>query len=333
MKSEWRHVPVVILAVFLGAAPGLSASDYEGYFERTLKVDGPVEMDIATDSGNIDVRSGEPGSVRVRGTIRVSRRVRPDVAARKIQEIENNPPIEQTGNLIRVGYPKGMRRYVNIGDAWRHVSISYELIVPVETRWKSETGSGDQSVVGLKGPVKATTGSGNIRLSDVGDETRVDTGSGDIELRSVTGPVYARTGSGNIRASSIAGSIRAETGSGDLRLEQSSPHPASLETGSGTVELRGAQDSVRAQTGSGNIVIQGDPKGDWKLETGSGHVTLQVAPQASFTLHARTRSGGIATNIPMTIQGKVGGSELRGTVRNGGSLVDVRTGSGDIRIE
>ncbi len=318
---RWR---ILALAVLISAAT-LAASDHEGSFERTLKVTGPVELEVTTGSGNIEILSGDATSVQVQGAIRVNKRVSLDAAQQKIQALEDNPPIEQTGNYIRVGR-------IDDPALRRNVSISYVLVVPGETSLKSETGSGDQSIAGLKGPVKATTGSGNIRLSDANDDVRLHTGSGEIELSAVAGAVFAETGSGNIRASGVSGSIRAHTGSGEIRLEQVSADAVSVETGSGNVEVNGARRSLRAQTGSGSISVRGDPGGDWRLGTGSGNVTLRLSPQASFKLHAHTGSGSIKTSQPVTVEGKVTRSELRGVVRNGGSLVEVGTGSGDINI-
>jgi DUF4097 and DUF4098 domain-containing protein YvlB len=333
MGINFRLRLFLALIVILALAEGISASDYEGSFEKTLAVSSPVELDVVTGSGNIEVQTGASGSVRVRGTIRVSRKLSPDVASRRIQEIEDTPPIEQSGNFIRIGYPGGVRRFVNIGDAWRHVSISYEVMVPADTRLKSETGSGDQSIAGVKGPVKATTGSGNIRLSNLAGDTRANTGSGDVEINNVAGMVYAETGSGNIRAAGISGSIRASTGSGDVRLEQSAKDAVTVKTGSGNLEVHGVAGPLNAETGSGNISASGEPGGNWKLETGSGNVTLKLSAQAAFNLHAHTGSGSIETNHPITVQGKIGRTELRGVVRGGGAFVTVGTGSGNIRIE
>lgn len=326
MNAHKRLVPLVVFLALLSATSRLAARDYEGSFARTLKVAGPVELEVTTGSGNIDVRSGDASTVQVRGTIHVNRRVGADAAERKIQYLESNPPIEQSGNYIRVGK-------ISDPEIRRHISISYEVVVPAATRLRSETGSGDQAIEGIKGPVKASTGSGNIRASSLDDEARVDTGSGDIELASLSGAVYAETGSGNIRANRLAGMVRAHTGSGDIRLEGNSTGPVRAETGSGNVEVHGVQGALHAQTGSGNIIVEGEPRGDWKLETGSGNVSMHLPPQVGLSLYAHTGSGNIDSNLPITVQGKISRSELRGTVRGGGSLVDVGTGSGDIHIE
>ncbi len=75
---------------------------------------------------------------------------------------------------------------------------------------------------------------------------------------------------------------------------------------------------------------------------GSGGITVRLSSEAAFDLYARTSSGSISTDHPLTVQGtikrrelrgKVQRRELRGKVRGGGYLVDMRTGSGSIHIE
>jgi hypothetical protein len=49
----------------------------------------------------------------------------------------------------------------------RNISISYELVVPADTRLRSRTGSGNQNAVGLRGSVDLQTGSGNVVFSNI----------------------------------------------------------------------------------------------------------------------------------------------------------------------
>src|SRR6185369_17562291 len=102
-------------------------------------------------------------------------------------------PIEQTGNLVRIG---------RIPDRdLQNVSISYEIVVPPQTNIRSHTGSGRQQLDGIEGRVEAGTGSGSITLRDI------------------RGDVNANTGSGSIRASSIRGGLRMQTGSGGIEVQ------------------------------------------------------------------------------------------------------------------
>ena len=316
-------------ALLLVATTAVARAAAEGSFERTLKVTGPVELDVSTPSGHIDVRTGDSSTVRIRGTIRASsgRWLSSDAdAERNVRYLESNPPIEQSGNYVKIGHTEDR-------ELMRNVSISYDLVVPAETRLRSNTGSGSQSIAGLRGPVKAGTGSGNLRIDDIGDELEAHTGSGNIEIRSVKGRLHAQTGSGPIRATDIAGGFVATTGSGDVRLEQSSPGDGKVDTGSGTVEIHGLRGGLRVETGSGGISVEGDPTGDWSLHTGSGGVVARVPSEAAFDVDAHTSSGHISTTHSITIQGTVGRGELRGKVGQGGVRLELRTGSGNIQIE
>jgi hypothetical protein len=50
----------------------LPAAAAEGSFQRTLQVNGPVSLDIATGSGSIDVHPGSGNQVQVTGHIKVT---------------------------------------------------------------------------------------------------------------------------------------------------------------------------------------------------------------------------------------------------------------------
>jgi DUF4097 and DUF4098 domain-containing protein YvlB len=178
----------------------------------------------------------------------------------------------------------------------KNISIDYEVITPADSRLRANSGSGHVRVEDLKGSVDATTGSGGVTLARLGSEARARTGSGKIELDEITGRVDAHTGSGGIRGARISGSIIADTGSGSVELEQT--NAASIEA-----------------------------------HTGSGGVTIRVPSQAAFDLRAHTGSGSITVDHPMTVSGTIGHHDLQAKVRGGSSLVDVRTGSGSIRIE
>lgn len=320
--------PSAILAVLLTSAAGVFGLGAEGSFDRTLAVTGPVELEVATGSGHISVRAGESASVHISGTIKASRSWHSDEAEaeRKVRYLESHPPIEQHGNFIRIGHLEDR-------ELARNISISYDVLVPMETRLRSETGSGSQSVAGIHGPVKADTGSGSVKIENIGDDVRAETGSGDLQLDSVKGITHASTGSGSIRASGVGSSFVASTGSGSVRLEQTGPGDGKVETGSGSVELQNVRGALRVRTGSGNITAQGDPTGGWSLHTGSGRILVHLPSGAAFDLHAHTSSGHVSTDHPITVQGTIARGELRGKVRGGGPLLELETGSGNIQIE
>jgi putative adhesin len=324
MKVSMRAFPVLLvviaLCVALTAFPAFAAS--EGHFDRTLTVTGAVDLDVQTGSGEITLRTGDSTKLEIHAKIHGSGWG--DVEQR-IHEIENNPPIEQSGNTIRIGH-------IENRDWKRNISISYELIVPAQTKLRSESGSGDQKVEGIGGPADINSGSGSLQVKNIGNEVRVRTGSGDVELESIHGSVRASAGSGTLRATGIAGGLTASSGSGNVKLEQTAAGDVDISTGSGDVEIKGVKGGAKVSTGSGSITAQGDPTGDWRLHSGSGSVRVNFPSQAAFNLVARSSSGNIETSHEISVQGNISPRELRGKVGAGGPLVELSTSSGSIEI-
>ena len=280
---------VAIALVFTGLVLQPAFAEREGSFDRTLTVSGAVDLNVETGSGRIEVRTGDGSSVRIHGVIRAH----DDFFGSEgegIHEIEKNPPISQTGNYIKISQPLDERLR-------RHISISYELVVPRETKLRAHTGSGSENVEGIKGPAELETGSGSVTVARVDDAVHIQTGSGRIHLEGVNGKLDAHTGSGSIEGTGIRGPINAHTGSGSVRLEQTLAGPLEAHTGSGSVNVR-------------------------------------LPANAAFDLYAHTGSGHVTVDHPITVEGNIGrGHEVRGKVNGGGPLVDVRTGSGGVRIE
>lgn len=324
------RVALIALVAALGAAAPSFARDTvaEGQFDRTLKVSGSVDLGVTTGSGSISVRTGDASTVHVIGRIRVNSEwhVRDSDAQDKVKRIEANPPVEQNGNTIRIG---DMRDE----DLRRNVSISYEIVVPADTRLRADTGSGSQELDGIKGPVEATAGSGSLRISHISGEVRATTGSGHVTLEAIQGSVRAGAGSGSIHADGVAGGLVAHSGSGSIEFSQTAPGDVEAQTGSGSIDLRGVKGRVDAHTGSGSVRVEGSPTGDWRVHSSSGGVTLRLPSDAAFELEASTGSGGITTTHEITMSGSYSRHELRGKSHGGGPMINVSTSSGPIRVE
>jgi hypothetical protein len=326
MKSL-KALALVITLTGLAALPLQAATT--GHFEKTLQVSGTVELEVTSGSGNITVHQGGVGSVYV------SAKIHGNTGSwlfgggnieERIHRIEQNPPVVQQGNSIRIGK-------IEDRELTRNISIDYDVTVPAQTRLNSSSGSGDLTISGLELPITAKTGSGNVTVERISADSRVSSGSGDLTINSVKGILYAQTGSGNIRADGIAGDAFVDTGSGDIQVRQSAGGSVKAQTGSGNIKLQGIKGGLRADAGSGNIQAEGEPTADWRLGAGSGNVTLRVPSQASFNIDARTSSGTLKINHPVTTQGTMARNHVQGKIGNGGVLLDVHTGSGDIEVE
>lgn len=318
--------PAVVLAaaVILAAAPA-SAQGREGAFDRTLQVTGPVDLDVRSGSGSIRIVPGPGDTVRVSGRIRAGWSWFSGNAAERIREIERNPPIEQSGNVIRIGRP-------DEGRLFRNISITYDVTVPPRTKVEARTGSGSVDVGDLEGPVEAHSGSGSIVIGRVAGPVVAKTGSGGIDVRGAAS-LEAHAGSGSIKATGVGGAVTAHSGSGGVRVDHVGRGDLDVSSSSGSVTVTGVDGAARISSSSGGVSVAGRPAGPWNVHSSSGSVVLRLPPDAAFDLDARVSSGGIDVAHPVTVSGRMDRRHVQGKVRGGGSLVEVHTSSGGIRIE
>jgi len=323
MNKKLQIFTVVLVLAFSYEA----FAEAQGQFERTLKVSGRVDLDVQSGSGNITVHPGDSSSVVVRGHIKAGNSWFSGgiSAEERVKRLEQNPPIDQNGNSLRIGRIQD--------EALRNVSISYDVAVPKDTSVQSHTGSGDQQVTDVNGPVRANTGSGNVTVNGIGSEVRASAGSGNLEIRNVQGRTYAETGSGNTVATGIAGGFDARAGSGDITFEQTASGSVHAETGSGNIHLRNVSGGVEAGAGSGDVEVQGKMASDWRIHTGSGEVEVKLPSDAKFNINAHSSSGNVEVRHPVTMQGALKKNHIEGTVNGGGTLLQVSTGSGTIRVD
>jgi hypothetical protein len=317
----------VLLALFASHGQA-QAQEAVGSFQRTLTVTGPADVDVQSGSGRIEVRSGQTGRIEINARITAGHwglfgsRV---TAQERVRRIEASPPIEQSGNRVRIGR-------IDDEELRNHVSISYTLVVPAETTLVSKTGSGSHLIEGLHGAITASAGSGSIRIRDAGGDVRASTGSGSIHADTVAGSFVASSGSGTIDGVNVKGSINVRSGSGTIEVSQAGGGPVDASSSSGSINLTGLRCGLRASTSSGALRVQGEQTSEWRLSSSSGSVTIELAGRPAFALDAHSSSGRIDTQYPVTVAGTIGRRELRGSVNGGGPLLHVRTSSGGIRI-
>jgi hypothetical protein len=235
-----KHLFLATAALALAAVPALAT---EATFERTLTVNGRVELSVGTGSGSIHITHGSGNQVHVFGRVKSSW----GGSDEKVREIAANPPIEQTGNIVRIGI-----HHENL----HNISIDYEIEAPANAYLDAGSGSGNVTDDGVGENAKLNTGSGSIHATGLHGSFTVNTGSGNIYAEQIgQGDVKANTGSGTIELKDVKGGLRAETGSGNIKIGGTPTAAWHLQTGSGSVELRAgdAPLTLDASTGSGSI--------------------------------------------------------------------------------
>jgi hypothetical protein len=275
-----KHFLLAATAVLaLASLPALAT---EATFDRTLNVNGRVDLSVATGSGNIHLTRGSGNQVHIFGKVRSSW----GGSDAKVREIAAHPPIEQTGNIVRIG-----AHHENL----HNISIDYEIQAPANSYLDASSGSGNITIDGVGENVKLGTGSGDIHATGLHGGITASTGSGNIYAEQTgQGDVKAETGSGNIELRNLHGGLHVQTGSGDVKVGGAPSAPWSLKTGSGDVEIwaGSAAYTLDASTGSGDIRVDRGISNDGeqnrhhlrgkingggpvvRLETGSGDVRI-----------------------------------------------------------
>ena len=151
-----------------------------------------------------------------------------------------------------------------------------------------------------EGKVNLGTGDGRVRVAGLKGELQLRSGDGSLELEFVSGSVRARTGDGNILAK----------GRFDL---------LDLNTSDGRIDVEAERGSTMGQ--------------GWDLRTGDGSVALRIPSELAADVDIHTGDGHIDLDVPVTVEGKLGGNNVRGKLNGGGSLLAIKTGDGSIRLE
>ena len=296
------------------AVASVAAAQREVDETKPAKPDGRVEINNV--KGSVQVVGWDRNEVRVKGKL--------GEGVERL-DFESNHRL----TIVRVVYPReGWLRRSEPSHLTIHVPVAGSVIV--------DAVSADVSAEQILGPLDLESVSGDVKVSNTGNEVRAHTTSGDIETEVVSGAIEAESVSGDIRVRGAASDIRARTVSGDVEVDHlpsegdASAHGAEVnaasvsgdiviagallrevecESVSGSIRVDGsfADDAeVRLNSHSGDVRVQADKIRRVTGESMSGDVRLEagtLAPDASVRLEAY--SGSIWMTLPEDIAGRL----------------------------
>ena len=320
-----KYRSTLCIVLFVGAfVSALPAAGQRLPFERSFEVSGPVDLDVSTMRGKIDVVAGEPGHVVVSGTVTV--RVAWDVPANAIElaeKVAKAPPIEQSGNTIRMGPPAD-------SATQRAVTIAYQVRVPPQSAVRTVTDSGATTVSRVSGAVVVRTQSATIDLSSLGGAATVTTGSGEVNVNGVGGALSIETGSSRITARGLGAAFRVRTETGEVVATLTGQGDVDVETGSSAIHLDGVRGSAAVATRSGRVTIDGAPTREWTLTTGSSNVEVTLRRDAAAQLDASSRSQ--VQVLHPAFKGTSEKGRAAGAIGAGGPQLRITSRSGQIHV-
>jgi hypothetical protein len=297
--------PLVIFLWLISG--GLLFADSTATFMRSVPL-APVDhltLDVTVPEGTVNIHYAHSGEISVAAIAKV------DDGEISANFFDKSMTVVREGNHLRVQYAPGA------GDSKQNVRLTFNINVPYWLEVNSTVvGRGNQSVLGVQGPVKIVSG------------------SGDIDVEYVTTNLEATTGHGNIKVIRVGMAAKLETGSGNINLKDIGPTVATVRKGIGRLEMDGVSGSFTGKTDAGELIAKGQVFDGWDLNSTSGEIYVQISQEhhRGYEMDAATRTGQLSVEGDDIESPDKDARECRQKVYGGGKLVRVRSGSGNILL-
>jgi len=297
-KPKSAIVVIIILSGLL--LPGLLAGETKvSTVEKSfpLTPGQPVTVSFHCSDGDVKFTSSEESAIHLK--VWKETDVRDGARAQRLLD-EITVEVSQKGNDVRIEIRRPHDRWFFfwIWDS-RRARVRSEVVLPKECRLMASTSDGSIAATQVKGDLSFKTSDGNIRLTDAEGRLQVRSSDGAIALDNVRGDVEAHASDGKIEVSGILTGLNLRASDGDIK--------------------------VRVLPGS-------KMTSSWEIGTSDGNIEAAVAPDFAAQLWLHTSDGDINCVLPVTVEGKTTGHNVRGTLGSGGFLLTIKTSDGDITL-
>ena len=271
----------------------------EKKFEKTIDFKKGGIIYLKNINGDIEVKSWEKEKVEIKALIQVKSGDDPQKFLDEIKILINTTD----GRVgIEVDYPdrEEDRGFWDLlfGGRRRSFKVSFWLTVPKISNIDMNTTNGGINIYDIEGKVFSKSTNGSIQLENVSGNTELRTTNGSVNTKNIIGDIDAKTTNGRITLSNIDGNVVARTTNGEVLV-----------------------DVIKSITGK-----------IMNLRTTNGSVTLNLAKDIDADLDAKLTNGKIYTDFPVLVKGEISKNSISGKINNGGSLIQIRTTNGEIRI-
>jgi hypothetical protein len=316
--------------LFLMAVSSCAAfGSTEEQVQKSFNVDhgGTLVVDVAF--GSIEVVTNSTSEVAVDVWRKITRGKKADEES----FLRDNPvKIAHEGDIVTVRCRPANKLSWSSGW-WNRNEAKYTVRVPAQYNTRLATSGGGIHVSDVTGEVKADTSGGGLRFTRIHGPVNGNTSGGGIKVYDCEGGIRIDTSGGGIEVVGGAGSLKGHTSGGGVTVKDFDG-TATVSTSGGGLTLENIKGVLSGSTSGGpvNAVLIAPLPGAVNLSSSGGGVTVRVPEGAAFNLDASTSGGGVRCELPVTVQGKLEHSRIRGVVNGGGEVVNLRSSGGGIHV-
>ena len=353
MRNKWLIVSILIVILLLlcaaslfavwegfrmAQAGGLSLSiqhdtiKAEGVEEKTLTVNGPVDLTLDNDYGEVSVTSGVDGQVHIKAE-KTGWGPNEAQAQKALERLQIN--IEQNGNNIQISAklpepdntlvigPIGAGVKFTITVPKGTTSLNSEAAQP-ETQGKLDlqTAFGDINVSDVSGAVTAKTNNGNVTAMNILSNASVSLTSdfGNVTAQGIHGTdltVSSKNGALDLQEMTASGLLQATSDFGNISLADGQASGLEVQSTNGKVTLENlnVDGKVTVQNDFGDQTLTAVDANAYDLKTKNGKIKLD---QAHGSITAHSDFGDV--EVSNVKNGKLDLSSTNGAITFSGSL-------------
>jgi DUF4097 and DUF4098 domain-containing protein YvlB len=306
----------------VGAA---QAQEFDYSFKESYEVSTPVQLDLSSFDGNLDVIPTEGNKIQVFYIVKKGGKLLK--IDRKELEEELIVESEHSKNSLMISV-RNKKQYQPFNFEFS-IGVHFKVYVPKETACNLTTSDGNITMERLTSDQQCKTSDGSIRITEISGNVNAKTSDGDIHLKQIKGLVDVRTSDGNIELASISGDTQASTSDGNIKLHKVKGD-ISVKTSDGYIDFQEISGSFKAHTSDGNIVGNVvELRDELTLKTSDGNINVTLPAQLGLDLDIK----GESLDIPFkNFSGKFDKTYVKGQSNGGGIPVVLSTSGGNVKL-
>lgn len=243
--------------------------------QHTFPTTGPVTLSVEIAAGDVTLDAIQSTDV----SVRLSGAGADDIT------------VEQRGDEVVI---RGRDTIAGLFTARGDVRI--DVWLPVGSNLATRLGSAQLVTTGRLGGARIKSGSGDVRIAELGADSVVETGSGDLAIEHAGGDLRVRSGSGDNEIGRVVGVLSVVAGSGLVRVG-AAEGGAAVKSGSGDIELGQVQGEITAGSGSGTVAVEKMRRGVLRVTTASGDVSVGIPAGVPVWTDVRSATGDVESDL------------------------------------